>query len=50
MLAMWYHSALQVLDPDGARLHIANFDVNLSLTQYHGLGRRIQSLVSRAQP
>ena len=49
MLGMWYHGALQVLDPDGARLHIANFDVSLSLTQYHGLGRRIRSLVSSAQ-
>ena len=49
MLGMWYHGALQVLDPKGARLHIANFDVNLSLTQYHGLGRRILSLVSRNQ-
>ena len=49
MLGMWYHGALQVLDPDGARLHIANFDVNLSLTQYHGLGRRILSLVANAQ-
>ena len=46
MLGMWYHGALQVLDPDGARLHVANFDHVLSLTQYHGLGRRILSLVA----
>ena len=47
MLGMWYHGALQVLDPEGARLHVANFDHVLSLTQYHGLGRRILSLVSQ---
>lgn len=47
MLGMWYHGALQVLDPGGARLHVANFDHLLSLTQYHGLGRRICALVAQ---
>ena len=47
MLGMWYYGALQVLDPQGARLHIANFEHVLSLTQYRGLGRRIQALVAR---